>query len=62
MNSGPSLRETHFTEQKTKSSGKRMDLISYLVKINIEFEIGMKAEGESGVNYVVNFRNAKKRN
>lgn len=38
-----------------------MDLISYLVKINIEFEIGMKDEGDSGVNYVVNFRNAKQR-
>lgn len=38
-----------------------MDLISYLVKINIEFEIGMKAEGDSGVYYVVNFRNAKQR-
>lgn len=38
-----------------------MDLISYLVKINIEFEIGMKAEGDSGVNYVVKFRNAKQR-
>lgn len=42
-----------------KFFGKRMDFILYLVKINIEFEIGMKDEGDFGVNYVVNFCNVK---